>query len=80
LIAPLVLFVAAYLIKANALSVIFWVIGLLLELAFLPVALFMLARGGYRTRSNIVITLLAAIPPALVVLGVLTFFFGNVHL
>ena len=57
-----------------------WVIGLLLELAFLPVALFMLARGGYRTRSNIVITLLAAIPPALVVLGVLTFFFGGVHL
>jgi hypothetical protein len=60
--------------------VVVWALGVVLELIAVPVALFLLWRGGYRTRSNIVITLLAAVPPAIVVLGVLIFLFGHVHM
>ena len=80
--APLVLFALGLLIgvlSKSALAMIFWILGVGLELVAIPIAIFMLLRGGYRRPLNIVITLLAAIPPAIVALAAFTFFFGHVH-
>lgn len=81
--APLVLFALGFIIglvsRSSALAMIFWILGVLLELLAIPAALFMFWRGGYRRPFNIVITLLAAIPPAIVALAAFMFFFGHVH-
>ena len=84
LIAPLFFFAAAYVIdaatKPGLLGAVLWGMAILLELIAVPAGLFMMVRGGYRTRANIIILVLGASPILLVVAGVLVFFFGGVHL
>jgi hypothetical protein len=84
LIAPLLFFAAAYIIEAGgkttSLGGLLWFMAILLELIMVPIGIFVLARGGYGTRTNIIILLLAASPILLVVAGVLIFLLGGVHL
>jgi hypothetical protein len=78
LIAPLFFFAAAFIV--TSLGVVLWGAAIVLEAIAVPIALLLMARGGYRSRANIIILCLAASPIVLVVFGVLTFFLGGVHL
>jgi len=57
-----------------------WLLACGSELLFVPIAIFYLVRGGYRTLGNVAMTLVAAIPVGIIVLIVLTLMFGHFHI
>jgi hypothetical protein len=89
-VAPLAVFAAmmvigpvvAKIISAGVSLVFWWMLGLaaLVELIAVPTALYLLISGNYSTRNNILMTIVAAIPVALLLLGLLTLKFGHFHI
>ena len=80
LLAPLPLFMLTYLMKGrNPLVPLFVGASLVIGLIGAPIAIYHLGRSEYRSAGNVIITLAGAVPLVLVSLGVLVFFFGNVH-
>ena len=82
LLLPLAFFAAAYGVGGTLHAVpLFLAAGALLELLAVSVAIFLLAKGSrYRTAGNFLLTLVAAIPLALILAVAFSLGFGHVHL
>lgn len=79
LLAPLALFVVSFGLPKEAIIGGF-IVACVAECLFVPVAIFYLARGGYSTPGNVLITVAAAVPAGILVAAVFILKFGHFHI
>ena len=79
LLAPLAVFFISYALP-KSIALVAFLLACATELLVVPVAIFYLLRGGYRTVGNVAMTVVGAIPAALVLAIVFTLKFGHFHI